>query len=427
MPFKQSIISFRSKLSKWKYATLLACTLFPLALKAQEKNLDFYIQEALLQSPLLKDYDNQILSNSTDSSLLRATYLPQVSANSINSYAPVINGWGYDEAITNGRNIYTGINVNQAIVGKKNLHTQLESIRLRSNGLKNTKALSEQDLKRTITAQYILAYGDEQQLSYLRETFDLLKSEDDLLKKLTQNNVYRQTDYLTFLVTLQQQELATKQAVVQLQNDIATLNYMTGIVDTAAIQLAEPVMEMPVLSGMKDESVFFKQYTYDSLSIINRMDLVRYNYKPKLSLYGDAGYNSSLAITPYKNFGFNVGFSLTVPIFDGRQKKKQFTKLAIEEDTRKNYKSFFSKQQEQQLAQLWQQLGSLQNLVNDIEHQVKYSDALIKANTKLLSTGDVRIADMIIALNNFLNAKNQLTQNKINRLYIINQINYWNR
>ena len=32
-----------------------------------------------------------------------------------------------------------------------------------------------------------------------------------ILKKLTQNNVYKQTEYLTFFVSLQQQELLAKQ------------------------------------------------------------------------------------------------------------------------------------------------------------------------------------------------------------------------
>jgi S1-C subfamily serine protease len=44
-----------------------------------------------------------------------------------------------------------------------------------------------------------------------------------------------------------------------------------------------------------------------------------------------------------------------------------------------------------------------------------------------LVTGDVRIADYIIAIGNYLNAKNIITQNTINKLQIINQVNYWNR
>ena len=67
------------------------------------------------------------------------------------------------------------------------------------------------------------------------------------------------------------------------------------------------------------------------------------------------------------------------------------------------------------------------DLIADIDEQVRYSQALIDVNGKLLGTGDAKIADYILALSNYLNAKNLLTQNYITRLQIINQINYWNR
>ena len=59
-------------------------------------------------------------------------------------------------------------------------------------------------------------------------------------KELTQKNVYKQADYLSFLVTLQQQQLTRSQLSVQYKNDFATLNFLAGIVDTATTKLAEP-------------------------------------------------------------------------------------------------------------------------------------------------------------------------------------------
>ena len=81
----------------------------------------------------------------------------------------------------------------------------------------------------------------------------------------------------------------------------------------------------------------------------------------------------------------------------------------------------------QQLNQLRQQLNGTVELQKEINEQVTYSESLIKVNARLMETGDVRIADYIIALNSYLNAKYLLTQNNITRLQIINQINYWNR
>ena len=51
----------------------------------------------------------------------------------------------------------------------------------------------------------------------------------------------------------------------------------------------------------------------------------------------------------------------------------------------------------------------------------------MKVNEKLLTTGDAKIPDFVIAINNYLSARNLLAQNNINKLQVINQINYWNK
>jgi outer membrane protein TolC len=238
--------------------------------------------------------------------------------------------------------------------------------------------------------------------------------------------VYRQTDYLTFLVTRQQQELSVKQLTIQLQNDYATLNYLSGIVDTAEALLAEPAVALQPLPEI-NQSVFFRKFMLDSLQLGNSRALVDFSYKPRVNLFADAGYNSTLTYLPYKNFGTSFGVNITVPIYDGHQKKLQYSKLSIAEKTRQGYKNFFTAQYRQQVAQLMQQLKATAELIEEINHQIKYAEGLINVNIKLLETGDAKIADLVIAVNNYLTAKNLLTQNNTSRLQIINQINYWNR
>ena len=150
-------------------------------------------------------------------------------------------------------------------------------------------------------------------------------------------------------------------------------------------------------------------------------------YKPKLSFTADGGYVSSLTYLPYKNFGASAGVNLIVPIYDGRQRKMQHNKITIAELTRQNYRDYFKTQYSQQIAQLTQQLNAAQQLINETNEQIKYTEGLMEANRKLLPTGDVKISDFVIAINNYLNAKNIIIQNTISRLQITNQINYWNR
>jgi outer membrane protein TolC len=389
-------------------------------------NLDFYLGQALQNSPLLKDYNNQVLAGEVDSQIVRAGYRPQVNGSSINTYAPIINGYGYDQAISNGGNFSTLVGVNKTLVGRRHLDAQFETIRLQNEGLRNTAKISEQDLKKSITAQYITAYGDLRQLSFNREIYALLQKEEALLKDLTEKNVYRQTDYLAFLVTVKQESLLLRQLEIQYRNDHGTLNYLCGIADTSATPLDSPEIRLQPLPGIS-RSAFFRQYHLDSLKLRNDRSLIDFNYRPKASLYADGGYSSTLAYEAYKNFGVSFGISVTVPIYDGHQRKLQYSKLDISERTRTGYKDFFTRQYSQQIAQLSQQLQATEELIGQINDQVRYSEALIDVNGKLLGTGDAKISDYILALSNYLNAKNLLTQNDITRLQIINQINYWNR
>jgi outer membrane protein TolC len=393
---------------------------------SQKNTLAFYLQEAVRNSPLLKDYQSQIESNGIDSQRIRASYKPQVTGSSINSFAPTIQGYGYDRAITNGGQISGIVNVSQTLVSKGNLSAQYANLQLQSQGIANNARISEQDLKRMITNQYLTAFGTLQELDLAREIRDLLQKEIAILKIQTEKNVYRQTDYLTLLVTVQQQDLSLRQLDIQFHNDYATLNYLAGIVDTAAVDLTEPSFPDESLIS-PDQSIFFQKYTIDSLMLVQNRKIIDYSYKPKLNIYANGGYLSSWEYQGYKNFGTSVGLDLSIPIYDGKQKKMQYKKLDISERSRTNYKTFYTNQYYQQTFQLKQQLRQTEALIGDINNQIKYSEGLIQVNTKLLETGDAKISDLIIALNNFLMAKNLLTQNKVSRLQIINQINYWNR
>lgn len=393
---------------------------------AQQKNLDYFINAALESSPLLKDYENLTRINTIDSARIIAGYKPQINGKSTNVYAPVVYGWGYDEAVTNIGNFSELITVDKQIINKKILQNEIDILHLQKDSLHVLSKISEQDLKKAITSQYIAAYGSWQQYLFNKDVYELLTKEDTILKKLTQASVYRQTDYLVFLITLQQQKLAITQAKIQFQNDYATLNYLSGLFDTSFTELTPPTLELAYTPEIEN-SVYYQKFIIDSLILRANDAQINLSYKPKISLYADAGYVSSLQYLPYKNFGASAGVNLTVPIYDGRQRKLQHNKIFIAEQTRQYYRDYFKTQYSQQVAQLTQQLNAAQELINETNEQIRYTEGLMEANRKLLPTGDVKISDFVIAINNYLNAKNIITQNTITRLQIINQINYWNR
>jgi len=393
---------------------------------AQQKNLDFFVQSAIQNSPLLKDYQNQQLSNLIDSLRIHALYKPQINAVSVNTYAPSYQGWGYDGAITNGANFGQQITFNQLLIGKANMNNQQQAIQLLNQSLQVAGKITEQDITKAITAQYITAYGTQQQIQFNQELVNLLKKEQVILTKLTESGIYKQTDYLSFLVTIQQQDLLVHQLQLQFKNDYGVLNYLCGLTDTSGVVLENPNIHLVVTLEI-EQTVFYQNFFLDSLKLKNSDAQIDFSYRPKVSLYADAGYLSSFSYQAYKNFGNSFGFSVIWPIYDGKQRKMKHDKIAIAEQTRQQYRNYFKSQFQQQIALLTQQLHSVEQLIQEYNTQIKYSQTLIEANRKLLQTGDVIMPTYILAISNYLNAKNLITQNTISKMQIINQINYWNR
>ena len=403
----------------------LAFLLAPMVLFSQNKDLSFFVNNSINNSPQLYEYRNLILSNSIDSQLIVAANRYQVTGSGNAYYAPVFNGYGYDVAITNGQQLSALVALNKQIYNKRNLSLQFQNLQLQRDSLNVTSKITTQDIKKSIIAQYITTYGDQLQVDFNNEVITLLSNEESILKKLTQKNVYKQADYLSFIVTLQQQQLTRSQLLVQYKNDYATLNYLAGIIDTTTTTLAPPDISV-VKDFIYDSSAFFLKYKVDSLRLINQRSVIDAGYRPKVSLFADAGYQTTFTITPYKNFGTNFGVNVTIPIYDGHQKQLQYTKLTILERTRLRQKEFFTTQLTQQLQQLQQQLTALESLAEPINKQIKYLETLIDVNGKLLETGDIKITDYVLALNNYITSRNLVVQNMIARYQVINQLNYWN-
>ncbi len=407
--------------------SLFNCCLICLSISAfsQERSIEDYIQTANSNSPLLKDLNNQLLLNKLDSALILSNYKPHIGFNSTGTYAPVIHGFGYDEALSNGHTFNALVTVNQSLLGKSRINNQVQGLNLGTDSVSNLAKISQQDIRRNVITQYIAAYASQLQNSFDAQVNHLLKEEEIILKKLTQQSVYKQSDYLAFLVVLKQQELQMSQNRIAHLNNIAALNYSSGIRSTDSVRLAEPKLDISIASAL-NQSIFAKQYQIDSLRILNNRQAIDLNYRPQVGVYADGGYNSSFIDQPYKNFGTSFGFTVAVPIYDGHQRKLQYSKLAIQEQTRIGYRDYFFGQYNQQIAQLRQQLQQSESLFSKINEQIKFTESLIHVDGKLLQTGDITVADYILAIKNYLDSQNVLRQTNITRLELINQLNYWN-
>jgi outer membrane protein TolC len=394
-------------------------------IKAQSKNtLSYFLETAKSNSPVLNDYNNQVISNKIDSLKLKATYGFIVTGEGTAGYSPNIKGWGYDNALTNGQSLFAGVRVAKEFISRNNLNTRLAGINASIAQVLAQKNISIQTLNKQITDQYIATYASQQQYNLSREIIHLLDQEDIVLKKLTQSAVFKQTDYLTFKVTLQQNELALEQQKADWQNNYSLLKYLSGIVDDTFEPVEKPIFTETLNPVSFDESIYNKAFQADSLKLLNDAKIIEYTYKPKITAFSDSGYQSSFTTTPYKNFGMSVGVGVTIPIYDGHQKKMLLQQNQLSLETRKKYLEQTQRQYQQQILQVNNQIEQYDKMINTANQQIVYAKTLVEANAKQLPTGDVRMVDFILSINNLLTLKGNIIQYNTTLFNLKNQLQY---
>jgi len=394
-------------------------------INAQSKNtLSYFLEVAKTNSPVLNDLNNQVMSNRIDSLKLKTTYGFIVTGEVNAGYSPNIKGWGYDSALTNGQSLFAGVRVAKEFISRNNLNTKLAGINASIAQVLAQKYISLQTLNKQITDQYIATYASQQQYNLSKEIIHLLNQEDIVLKKLTQAAVFKQTDYLTFKVTLQQNELTLEQQKADWQNNYSLLKYLSGIVDDTFEPVEKPSFTETLNQTSFDESIYAKAFQADSLKLKNDAKIIEYNYKPKITAFSDSGYQSSFALTPYKNFGMSVGVGVTIPIYDGHQKKMLLQQNQLSLDTRKKYLEQTQRQYQQQILQVNNQMEQYDKMINKANEQITYAKTLVEANTKQLPTGDVRMVDFILSINNLLSLKGNIIQYNTTLFNLKNQLQY---
>lgn len=417
------MVTFRTYLIR----VFLLSMLFFSCLKtsAQSKNtLSYFLATAQSNSPILNDFNNQIISNRIDSLKLKATYGFIVTGEGNAGYSPNIKGWGYDSALTNGQSLFAGVRVAKEFISRNNLNTRLAGINASIAQVLAQENISLQTLNKQIADQYIATYASQQQYNLSKEIIHLLNQEDIVLKKLTQAAVFKQTDYLTFKVTLQQNELTLEQQKADWQNNYSLLKYLSGIVDNTFEPVEKPSFTETLNHTSFDESMYAKAFQADSLKLSNDAKIIRYNYKPKITAFSDSGYQSSFTTTPYKNFGMSVGVGVTIPIYDGHQKKMLLQQNQLSLDTRKKYLEQTQRQYQQQILQINNQMEQYDKMISKANEQITYAKTLVEANAKQLPTGDVRMVDFILSINNLLSLKGNIIQYNMTLFNLKNQLQY---
>jgi outer membrane protein TolC len=390
---------------------------------SQTRTLDYYLDEGIRNSPLLKDIDNQLSSSSVDSLLIEAQRKPVVEGISQLLYSPYNSKIGYDEVITDGGNYQAVAAVTQEIFNRRKIENRYQALDYLKETTSLSKKLSVAELRRSITNLYLESYSVYSELVFNRSFLDLMKEENQIIGNFVANGVCTQTDYLSMLVETEGQQVIVIQLTNQYKKEIMLLNEVCGIVDTSNVILNEPDIELAEVNNPSDY-LFLKQYIIDSLQIMNDKAAIVLNYKPTVRWFADAGILTSNPWNFYRHFGASAGISLSIPVYDGHQKKLEEQKLAIKENTRSFYNLSSRKHYDQNYLRLREELNGISETRARLEKQLDMSDQLVKSLKAQLESGIIKMTDYLNAIKNYRNTNRNLNIIKIEMLSIINEMNY---
>jgi outer membrane protein TolC len=406
-----------------KFFLILTLCCLTLVAHNQTRNLDFYLNEAVRNSPLLNDYRNQISQAATDSLIIGATRKPLVEAKSQLLYSPYYHNFGYDDVITDGGNYTAVLGVSQNIFNKRAVKNRYDAVDIQKRTVNNTSKISIRELKKIITDQYLTAFSGYTDLLFNENFLQLFMKENEIVKQFVKTGVVKQTDYLSFLVESQTQEILVNQIKSQYVKDLLVLNQLCGLNDTAWYELVDPELQIQGTNEI-NKSPSFIQYKIDSIRIENEKLAIDIQYKPKINWFADAGFMTSNPWNFYRHFGYSAGLSLNIPVYDGKQKTLSKQKLEFNENSRKGYENNFRVQYFQQVQQLDIELKSLNEISVQILNQLKTSEQLVTALKDQLEAGIIQMTEYINAVKNFKSASRNINLINIQKLQVINQMNF---
>lgn len=315
--------------------------------------------------------------------------------------------------------------MSQALLNRRESSNRYHSVGIQRQSAVNSSRISGAELKKIITEQYLVSYMDYNDLNFNKSFLGLAYKENEVIGQFVISGLARQTDLLSLQIETQTLEILVNQLKNQFEKDIRLLNQLCGLNDTGLCELVLPDLELKY-KGEITKSPLFNQYRIDSLRIANEMAAIDIKYRLRMNWFADAGFLTSSPWNFYRHFGYSAGVSLSIPVYDGRQKVKEKQKLSLAETTRANYQDNFRKQYSQQIKQLTDELKSLQSLSTQFEAQLKTSEQLVTALKAQLESGIIQMTEFINAIRNYRDINKNLSNNRIRIQQVINELNYLN-
>lgn len=400
---------------------LLAALLLTHPAAAQRTTLVDFLEAAEAYDAGLRDLTGQASILQKDSALARARFGPQVNATGQVLYAPSGSGWGYDQAITNGGLYSAVVGASVPLFRSFERRARTDAVVADRGVLRTDIAATRIEVQRTVTALFLQAHADQRVATLAQQELDLWRSEEQVLAALVDRGIYPQTDLLVLRSGLEARHIAVKRARTRYRADLAQLRIQCGIMDTATVELDPPALQDTV-NFDATRSPAMRRFEAERVrnGIADRA--IDAAYRPQVDVMGDLGLNAVTAPDIPQHFGGSLGAGLSLPIYDGGQRKLAHDKVAIQEATRQVQADHYALQLEARHARLRAALSDADSLLDDLRAQLERYDALVNIYRTELEQGVLKMNDLFNILNARTALLTDLVQAESDRDQVLNEL-----
>jgi hypothetical protein len=395
-----------------------------------QNSLDYYLKAARENNPIIKENQAQTEKSNIQKNIIKAEYTtPKVSLNGEINYSPLFpnksdpKAIGYDVAVTDGGLYAALLNVRQPIFNKATTETLHKQATIAGETGTNKAKITLHQLEKEVIDQYIISFQSLNQIDFVTILRDQLLKQKEVIEIFAIKGIYKRSDILLIDIEIQRQntELSNLQAIYN--RNIYKLNDLCGISSNVPAKLTNPNIE---IKPEIQQSQFLEQFRLDSLKEVTDLQVANLKYKPQFNLYGNTGLMAIELDGIQRKFGFGVGVTMAVPLYDGNQKKYTRQQTDVNLRVIDNYKQNFLVQKSNRQQGILSDLKLIEQKNNQIRAQLTNYEKLLELYKIDLQTGELPLINYLNVVKSYTEAKNSLTISETNKLLIINENNYYN-
>jgi len=408
---------------------------------AQTRDLNYYLEQAKTNSPLINKANNNNQLIQLDMQKVKSILnkpIINVEANVL--FSPIIshdNNNNQFQWVSDGANSYTGydlsysdggqyqafVSIKQPLFLGKTYQSYNEQADIQTSLNENNIKLTQHELEQLVSQQYILCEMAKQQSKISKSLLDKLNEQVLIMQKLVKNAIYKQTDLMLLQIETENFRIEYEKHLSEYKLNLSDINLLCGISDTSIVDIKN--INFEISPDTIVQSNFLNKYRLDSLNILAQQNLFNQKYRPQLSLFANAGLNA-IYQPSIDRFGFATGINFTWNIFDGNQKKIQNQKSLIELKTIEFEKQNFVNQHNTNKEKYLNQINIIDKQINITENQLIEYQKLIKLYKFELLQAQISIMDYKNIIRDISAKKQENLRLQMQKQILINSYNYWN-